>query len=185
MTAEERQEKLAEFLSFSSPELTEKEKQATVGLLRRNHDCFALEEGDIGITEGIEVEIEMEGARPIRQSPRRLAYTIRDEVKLEIEKLFRLNVVIESASLWASPIVAVHKKDGSLRLCVDYRKLNDVTHKDAFPLPRCEDLLNAAGKGTLRFITKLDLKTGFHQVPLSADVSRKTPYAYAELCLMV
>ncbi len=53
------------------------------------------------------MEIETEGTRPIRQSPRHLAYTIRDEVKLEIEKLLRLNVVIESASPWASPIVAV------------------------------------------------------------------------------
>ncbi|MCP4697775.1 MAG: hypothetical protein GY862_13125, partial [Gammaproteobacteria bacterium] len=127
-------------------------------------DWFALEEGDIGITEGMDVKIEMAGTRPIRQSLRRLAYTIRDEVKLEIEKLLHLNVVVESVSPWASPIVAVWKKDGSLRLCADFRKLNDVMRKDAFPLPHCEDLLNAAGKGTPRFITKLNLKTGFHQV---------------------
>ncbi len=67
LTAEECQEKLTKFLSFTSPELTEKEKQAAVGLLKKNHDCFALEEGDIRITEGIEVEIEMEDAHPVRQ----------------------------------------------------------------------------------------------------------------------
>ncbi len=63
-----------------------------------------------------------------------------------------------------------------MRLCIDYRKLDDVTRKDAFPLLRCENLLNAAGKETPRFITKLDLKTGFHQVLLSADASRKTAF---------
>ncbi len=72
---------------------------------------------------------------PIRQLPRRLAYMIHDEVKLEIEKLLHLNVVIKSASPWASPIVAVHKKNGELCLCVDFHKLNEVMHKDAFLLP--------------------------------------------------
>ncbi len=71
-------------------------------------------------------------------------------------------------------IVAVHKKDGTLRLCVDYRKLNDVMHKDAFPLPHCDDLLNAVGEGTPQVITKLEMTQGYHQVPLSADAGQKT-----------
>ncbi len=84
--------------------------------------------------------------------------------------------------------MTVRKKDGALRLCIDFRKLNEVTHKDVFPLQRCNNLLNAAGKGTPRFITKLDLKTGFHQVPLSADASRKmafvTPDGQYQYCTM-
>ncbi len=74
----------------------------------------------------------------------------------------------------------MHKKDGTLRLCIDYRKLNDVTRKDAFPLPRCDDLLNAAGQGTPQVITKLDMMQGYHQVPLSVDASQKTAFVTPE-----
>ncbi len=101
-------------------------------------------------------------------------------MKEEVDKLLWLRVVQESNSPWSSLIVAVRKKDGTLCLCVDYRKLNDVRCKDAFPLPRCDDLLNAAGQGTPQVITKLDMTQGYHQVPLSADASQKTAFVTPE-----
>ncbi len=82
LTVEERKEKLAEFLSFATHKLTIEEKQIATDMLKANHDCFSLDEGEIGITEGIEVEIETEGMHPIRQPPCRLAYSICDEVKV-------------------------------------------------------------------------------------------------------
>ncbi len=69
---------------------------------------------------------------------------------------------------------------GELHLCVAFRKLNEITKKDAFPLPRCDDLLDAAGQGNPCFITKLDMAQGFHQVPLSKDASRKTAFVTPE-----
>ncbi len=101
-------------------------------------------------------------------------------MKKEIEKLLKLCVVQESNSLWASSIVAVRKKMGELRLCVDFRKLNEITEKDAFPMPRCDDILDAAGQGNPCFITKLDMAQGFHQVPLSEDASKKTAFVTPE-----
>ncbi len=71
------------------------------------------------------MEIDTGDARPIRQAPCHIAYTIRDEVKKEVDKLLGLHVVQESNSPWSSLIVAMWKKDGTLCLCVDYRKLND------------------------------------------------------------
>ncbi len=101
-------------------------------------------------------------------------------MKEEVNKLLRIRVVQESNSPWSSPIVAVRKKDGTLHLCIDYCKLNDVTCKDAFPLPRCDELLNAAGQGTPQVITKLDMMQGYHQVLLSADASQKTAFVTPE-----
>ncbi len=92
----------------------------------------------------------------------------------------KLCIVKESNSPWASPIVAVQKKTEELRLCVDFRKLNEITEKDAFLLPRCDDLLDAAGQGNLWFITKLDMAQGFHQVPLSEDASKKMAFVMPE-----
>ncbi len=118
--------------------------------------------------------------KPIRQSLRHIAYTIWDEVKKEIEKLLCLQVVKDSDLPWSSPILVVRKKMGDLRLCVDYRKLNDVMHKDAFPLPRCDDLIQAAGQGTPHFVSKVNLTQGFHQAPMSADASQKTAFITME-----
>ncbi len=101
-------------------------------------------------------------------------------MKEEVDTLLQLHVVQESNSPWSSPIIAVHKKDGTLCLCVDYRKLNDVTCKDTFPLLRCNDLLNTVGEGTPQVITKLDMMQGYHQVPLSADASQKTAFVIPE-----
>ncbi len=101
-------------------------------------------------------------------------------MKEEVDKLLRIRIVQESNSPWSSPIIAVRKKDSTLRLCIDYRKLNDVTCKDAFPLPHCDDLLNAAGQGTQQVITKLDMMQGYHQVPLSADASQKSAFVMPE-----
>ncbi len=64
----------------------------------KNNDCFSLDHGELGTMKGIEVEIDTEGARPIRQAPRQLAYALRDEVKIEVNKLLRLRVVKESNS---------------------------------------------------------------------------------------
>ena len=83
-------------------------------------------------------------------------------------------VVQESSSPWASPIVLVKKKDRSLRFCVDYRRLNAITRKDVFPLPRIDDLLDQL-KGKSVFST-LDAKTGYWQIGMEERSREKTAF---------
>jgi hypothetical protein len=84
---------------------------------------------------------EVEG-RPIKQVPRRLPYHKQAIVKAELEKMLKANITRPNSSPWASPIVLVTKKDGTTRFCIDYRKLKDVTKKDAYPLPRNDKSLD-------------------------------------------
>ena len=88
------------------------------------------------------------------------------------------NVVQESNSPWASPIVLAKKKDGSLRFCVDYRRLNAVTRKDVFPLPRIDDLLDKM-RGKSVFST-LDVKTGYWQIQMEENSREKTAFITSE-----
>ena len=82
------------------------------------------------------------GAAPIKQKTRGIPYSYREDFKKTILEMKAAGMVVDSKSPWSSPIRLVKKKDGSIRICVDFRKLNSVTIKDAYPIPRIEDLLN-------------------------------------------
>ncbi|GBL80450.1 Transposon Ty3-G Gag-Pol polyprotein [Araneus ventricosus] len=83
-------------------------------------------------------------------------------------------IIEESSGPWASPIMLVKKKDGSTRLCIDYRKLNEIRKKDSYPLPRIDDTLDALN-GSQRFTT-LDLKSGYWQVEIRPEGREKTAF---------
>ena len=108
-----------------------------------------------------------EYAHPVRQSPYRLPHAYREEVRRELDDMVQAGVIEPSTSEWASPIVLVPKKDGSTRLCIDYRRLNAVSYQSAYPMPRVEDLVDQLGKA--KFLTTLDLTRGYWQVPLSVE----------------
>ena len=83
-------------------------------------------------------------------------------------------VIEPSQSEWEAPIVVVKKRDGSLRICVDYRRLNSVTSTDAYPMPRTDELIDKLGKA--KYITTLDLARGYWQVPMNEDDKDKTAF---------
>lgn len=83
-------------------------------------------------------------------------------------------IIRESQSPWASPVVVVAKKDGSIRLCVDYRKLNCITRRDSFPLPRIEESLQALGGA--KYFSVLDSTSGYYQVAMHSDDVAKTAF---------
>ena len=110
------------------------------------HEAFAIEDKERGETNLTQFQIDTGNALPKKQPLQRTPFAIRQEVARQLKNMQQTGVIKPSNSPWASPIVLVRKKDGSLRFCVDYRHLNSVTKADTFPLPRIDDLLDRLGK---------------------------------------
>lgn len=113
----------------------------------------------MGYTEVVQHRIHTGNVPPIRERFRPLPPMMYQEMKALLADMLNKGVISESASPWAAPVVMVKKKDGSWRFCVDYRKLNAVTHKDAFPLPRIEETLTTLKKA--EWLITLDLASGY------------------------
>ena len=118
--------------------------------------------------------IETGNVLPIRQQPRRTSPWKHDEIERQVADLLHQGRVTESSSPWSSPVVLVTKKDGSQRLCIDYRQLNAATVKDAFPLPRVDDSLSALSGS--RWFSTLDLASCYWQVAMDASTKEKAAF---------
>lgn len=119
--------------------------------------------------------INVKDSLPIKQVPRRIPFHMREEVDKIIEDMRKQGVIEESQSPWISPAVLVRKKDGTIRFCVDYRKLNIVTKKDSYPLPRIDDILDQLSGNT--WFSTLDLKSGYWQVKINPRDKEKTAFS--------
>ncbi|XP_068238379.1 uncharacterized protein [Palaemon carinicauda] len=106
-------------------------------------------------------------AQPIRQAPYRLSPQKAEAVRKEVSYMLENDLISPSSSPWSSPVVLVKKENGQDRLCFDYRKVNDLTVADNFPLPRIEDCIDKIGNA--KYISKLDLLKGYWQVPLTEN----------------
>ena len=130
---------------------------------------------DLGRTHLSEHEIKtVPAVRPIKQPARRAPFWKQQEAKTIVESLLENELIRPSTSPWASPVLLVRKKDGTSRMCVDYRRLNAVSVPDVFPLPRIDDSLDALGDAKL--FTTLDLASGYWQVGLTPDASQKAAF---------
>ena len=151
------------------------QRQKVAILLGEYHDVFSSSDNDLGKTSLAEHRIETGDNKPVKVPPRRVPIHKRGEVEDTVKRLSDQGLIEPSTSPWSSALVLVKKKDGSLRCCVDYRLLNAATIKDSYPLPRIDDTLDAL-VGSKWFST-LDLKSGYHQVPV-AEVDRpKTAFS--------
>ena len=133
-------------------------------LLAAYSNVFAVGKTDFGRTNQIQLKIKT-GALPIRQRSRRIPPAQREETTKILQDMLSKQIIQPSTSPWALPIVLVRKKDGTLRFCVDYRKLNSLTCKDAYPLPRINDALDTLAGS--KWFTTLDLISGYWQVEVS------------------
>ncbi|XP_071684991.1 uncharacterized protein [Lolium perenne] len=123
----------------------------------------------------IEFIIELvPGTAPIAQRPYRMNPQELVELKKQLDDMLRKGLIRPSASPWGSPVIFVDKRDGTIRLCVDYRKLNDVTIKNKYPLPKIEDLFNQMNGA--RVFSKIDLRTGYHQLKVRESDIPKTAF---------
>ena len=151
--------------------LTQKQKKELDALRTKFGDVMS----DLpGKTEMVEHRIETGDAKPVRLPPYRLPHAYRDIVKKELEEMEKHGIIEKSSSDWSSPIVLVKKKDGTLRFCIDFRRLNSVSKTDAYPMPRVDDLLDELGQA--RFISTLDLTKGYWQVPVEKTAQAKTAF---------
>lgn len=151
------------------------EAQALFDLLDEFQDSFSIDSADLGCTHLGEHVIVTGDASPIKQPPRRTPLAFEGEDRAALDKLQQQGSVRPSTSPWASPIVLVRKKDGTVRPCVDYRRLNTVTKPDAFPLPRTDDCLDAMAGAT--FFSTLDITSAYNQIPVKEEDIPKTAFA--------
>ena len=145
-------------------------------------DVFAVDDNDLGHTNVIRHTInaqqhqydKQQGAPPVH---------IQQEVTRLVGDMLSRDIIEHSTSHWSSPVILVKKKDGSMSFCIDYRRVNSVTKKDAYPLPHISDTLD-----TLAGFTTLDLLSGYWQVMLDEQDKEKTlpkmAYTNSKLCLL-
>lgn len=133
---------------------------------------FPVADAPLAPARVVEMEINTGNARPINQRPYRIPLTKMKLVEEELERMLKEDIIEPSCSAWASPLTMVPKKDGSVRICGDYRRLNEVTLKDAYPLPRIQDIFDQLGGA--KVFTTIDLKSGYWQVRMQEGSKEKT-----------
>ena len=165
---------LAGIFASASTDLDPQEKIRLAGLLNGFKDSFSCDEWDFGLTNLAEHAIATGDAAPIKQHPRRVPLAHAEAEKQAIEDLKAKGVIRESTSPWVSPIVLVAKKDGGVRPCVDYRRLNQLVKPDGFPLPRIQDYLDSVAVSSL--FSTMDLTSGYFQIPVKSEDIPKTAF---------
>ena len=145
-------------------------------LLHEHGDLFAESDMDLGRTNVIKMGIDTGDESPIAVKPYRVPFNKRKVIDEQVDKMLDAGIIKPCQSPWQSPVVLVSKKDGTERFCVDYRKLNDKTIKNTWPLPHIDDILAVLGKS--KFFSSLDLKSGYWQVELDTEADKmKTAFA--------
>ena len=176
--SEEKKEMLKAMAeSCGGSELTIEQREQFYLLLLANADVFA-DDNHPGRTNLIKHRIETGSNPPVRQPVRRISPHKREEASRLLKEMLDKKVIQPSSSPWASPIVLVPKKDGSVRFCIDYRKVNAITRRDAYPLPRIDDTLDTLAGA--KWFSTLDMLSGYWQVELEEGDKEKTAFCTQE-----
>ena len=168
------QEHLPFEIDLEDTELNSDEQRKLMELLGRYKDVFCQGADDLGFTTTVTHKIPVTTDQPVRVPHRRVPPHQMADVKAHLQQLLDQKIIRPSTSPYAAPIVIVRKKDGSIRLCVDYRALNEQTRKDAYPIPRIDEALDSLGGA--RMFSSLDLVQGYHQVAVAEEDIPKTAF---------
>ena len=145
-------------------------------LLESYSDVFLTHPHDsLGRTTEAEHCIDTGDSRPVKQRPYRIPVHLKGVVEKQISDMLDRVIIQPSDSPWSSPIVLAPQKDGDYRFCVDFRRVNSVTKKDAHPIPRIDEILDRLGGAT--YFSTLDLASGYWQVPLKEEDREKTAFS--------
>ena len=158
---------------------TEQQQNAVKELLEEYQHLFALNLKELGKTSLVQHEIKLSNDKPFKERYRRIPPHQYEEVWKHLQEMLAVGAIQKSTSPWASPMVLVCKKDGSLWFCIDLRKLNNQTIKDAQSLPRIEDSLNCLNGAAI--FTSLDLQSGYWQVEMTEDSKPLTTFTVGPL----
>jgi hypothetical protein len=157
---------LQQKLKHLSPE----QSRETFDTLRSFEDMW---DGRLGKIDAVQHHIVTEGS-PVASQPYRAGPTAREKINNEVDRMLSMDVIEPSSSPWASPIVLIPKPDGSIRFCVDYRRLNTVTRKDSYAVPRMDDCIDSLG--TAKYFSTLDANAGYWQIAVAPDDRNKTAF---------
>ncbi|KAD4180494.1 hypothetical protein E3N88_29085 [Mikania micrantha] len=163
------------------------QKLEDVPIVREFPDVFPDDLPGIPSDRDVEFKIDLiPGAKPIAKAPYRLAPSELQELMTQLQDLLDKGFIRPSISPWGAPVLFVKKKDGSLRMCIDYRELNKVTVKNKYPLPRIDDLFDQLQGAS--WFSKIDLRSGYHQLKVrEEDVPKtafRTRYGHYEFLVM-
>ena len=166
---------LKDMFENSIQNLTEEQSVVFAKFIISFQDVFAKNDFDMGSFNGnIQHRIDTGDAKPIRQKLRRTPLCFEKEEKEHLDQMLQKGIIETSSSDWASSPVLVRKKDGSLRYCIDFRALNKITTKDAFPLPNMSDCLESL-KGS-NFLSTLDMQAAYWNITVHKDDKHKTAF---------
>ena len=160
---------------------TEENKERALDLLAEYHDIVALEDREMGCTEAAKHKIEVMDLKPFKERPRNIPSGLLEEVKDHLDHMLDVGVIKPSKLAWSNAVVLVWKKDGGLRFCIDFQRLNAQTQKDAFPLPRIHDVINALSGS--KYYTTVDFLSGFWQTPMEESSRQYTTFTVGTLGL--
>ena len=175
----ERLEKLSAALDLNH--LNQEEKYSMLGICKQFNDIFYLDGDKLGTTDIGEHAIHLkEYVEPIKSKPYRLPQSQKEEINKQCSEMLQEKIIEPSISPWNAPILLVPKKTNAngerkWRLVVDYRKLNDKTIGNAYPLPNIDDILDQLGRSN--YFSVLDLSKGYHQVQMKEEDREKTAFS--------
>ena len=151
------------------------QKKELMPLLQEFSDIFSISKRDIGLTGMVAHEIDTGQEKPICTPYRRIPLALEDKVDEMINELEGKGIIRPSLSPWNAPLVVVPKKNGDIRLTVDYRKLNSITERPIFPMPDSRALLDTLSGSA--YFTTLDLSSGYYNIPMKEEDVQKTAFS--------
>lgn len=160
--------------NIAQENLTKEQYLEAKDVITSNRDTFSMRETDIGHVSAIKHRIEMTGLTPFKQRHRRIPPSMLKEVRDHLQQLLTAGIIRKSKSPFSSNVVLVRKKNGNLRMRVDYRQLNNKTKKDAYALPRIEEILGSLSGNS--YFTVLDAKSGYHQIEIEESHKERTAF---------